>query len=59
MSKPTFRVFRDAKRQWRFSLVAANGEPLMQSEAYTRKADAVRGIEAVVEAAREAVVEVR
>lgn len=50
--KPAFCLFRDKKREWRFTLVGANGEPIATSESYTRKADARRGIEAVVEAAR-------
>lgn len=56
--RPKFRVFRDKAREWRFTLVGANGEPIATSEAYTRKADAERGIEAVIEAVH-AIVEAR
>lgn len=38
----TLRVKRSRNRQWYFVLVAANGEPIVTSETYTRPTDAVR-----------------
>lgn len=46
-------VFPDAVGQWRWHLKAANGEIVAQSEAYTRKLDAVRGANALVRAVAE------
>lgn len=37
-----FVVFEDHLGEWRFRLVAGNGEPMAASEGYTRKADAIR-----------------
>lgn len=34
------RVFKDDSGQFRFRLVATNGEPVAQSEGYSRKIDA-------------------
>ena len=49
-----FEVFEDKAGQWRWRLRAANGEPMAASEAYTRKADAERGVKDVSAAVREA-----
>jgi uncharacterized protein YegP (UPF0339 family) len=43
-----YRIFEDkgstpSEPQWRWSLVAANGEVVAQSEAYTSRSDAERG----------------
>ena len=38
----------EADGQWRFHLKSANGEIVCSSEAYTRKADAVRGANTLV-----------
>jgi uncharacterized protein YegP (UPF0339 family) len=35
-------VFRDKKATWRFRIMAGNGQIVAQSEAYTRRRDAVR-----------------
>ena len=43
MSAAHFETFRDKRGAWRWRLVAANGQVVAQSEAYTRKADAERG----------------
>lgn len=34
------RLFRDTQREWRFSIVAGNGEAIAQSEGYQRLSDA-------------------
>jgi uncharacterized protein YegP (UPF0339 family) len=44
-------VFADAAGQWRWRLVAANGEIVASSEAYTTKASAVEGSRALRRAA--------
>ena len=38
---------KDSKGEWRFSIIARNGEPLDQSEGYTLLSDAKRGAEAL------------
>ncbi len=43
MSKPRIEVYRDAAGQWRYRVLAANGETIAASEGYTRRADAQRG----------------
>jgi uncharacterized protein YegP (UPF0339 family) len=42
-----FEVFEDASGQFRFRLVAPNGEIIAASEAYTTKAACMNGIESV------------
>ncbi|WP_455277557.1 YegP family protein [[Eubacterium] cellulosolvens] len=42
-----FEVFKDASEQFRFRLVAPNGEIIAASEAYTTKAACMNGIESV------------
>jgi uncharacterized protein YegP (UPF0339 family) len=49
-----YEVFKDAGGQYRWRLRSANGEIIAQSEAYTRKADAERGLTAAKEASAEA-----
>lgn len=49
--RPTFRVYRDAGEEWRWTLLAGNGEPVASSESYSRAADAVRGARAARRAA--------
>ena len=39
-----FQVWRDAAGEWRFRLVAANGEIVAQGESYTRRVDAIRAV---------------
>lgn len=41
------RVYQDRDGGWRWQLRAHNGEQVSQGEAYTRKADAVRGLRRV------------
>jgi uncharacterized protein YegP (UPF0339 family) len=49
-----FEVFKDDADEWRFRLVAANGEPVAQSEGYTTEADARRGAEGMARDASDA-----
>jgi uncharacterized protein len=49
-----FEIYEDAAGEFRWRLVAANGEIVAQSEGYTRRGDAERGAEAARVAAREA-----
>ena len=42
-----FEVFKDRKKMWRWRVKARNGEIIAQSQAYTRKASAIRGAEAL------------
>lgn len=53
-----FEVFQDEAGEWRWRLVAANGEPLATSEGYTRKGDAIRAVGDLREAVSEAAVQV-
>ncbi len=54
---PKFVISTDKKGQFRFSLVAANGEVIASSEAYPEKAAAKKGIASVVRNAAKAVIE--
>lgn len=47
MAEPKFEVFKDARGEYRFRLVAPNGEIIAVSEAYTAKASCLNGIESV------------
>jgi len=47
MSMPRFEVFPGANGQWFFHLRGGNGEIMLPSEGYTRKADALRAVRAV------------
>ena len=38
-------IFKDGAGEWRFRVKGANGEIVASSEGYTRKADALRGID--------------
>ena len=51
---PRYEVFEDDAGEWRWRLIAGNGEVVAQSEGYTRKEDAARGITAAAEASVEA-----
>ena len=43
-----FRVKQDNAGEWRWTLIAGNGEPVADSgEGYTRKAECLRAIERV------------
>lgn len=41
MRKPYFRIFQDRAGEWRWTLYAANNEPVATSEGYTRRESAV------------------
>lgn len=44
---PKFEIYLDKKGEYRFSLKARNGEPILASEGYTAKAGCKNGIESV------------
>ncbi|MDR1823807.1 MAG: DUF1508 domain-containing protein [Bifidobacteriaceae bacterium] len=46
-----FEIFEDKSGQFRFRLKAGNGEVVATGEAYTTKAGAIKGAEAVQRAA--------
>ena len=52
-----FELYKDAKGEFRFRLLAANGEPIATSEGYKSKASAKAGIESVKKNAPTAPVE--
>ena len=56
MAKPKYEVFED-KGQWRWCIRAANGEIVAESEAYTTRADAQRGVADMRSAIAEALAE--
>lgn len=47
ISSDYWRIVKDSKGEYRFSLVAGNGEVTLQSEGYSTERGAVRGIETV------------
>ena len=47
LPEPKFEWFKDKAGKFRFRLVAANGEKIATSEAYTSKDACVNGIESV------------
>ena len=60
MPEPKFEWFTDKAGKFRFRLVAANGETIAVSEAYTTKDGLLNGIESVKKNAPKAkVVEVK
>jgi uncharacterized protein YegP (UPF0339 family) len=48
--KPKIKIIRDVAGEFRFSVVAANGEIVCQSEAYTTRSAAKRGAQSLVAA---------
>lgn len=59
MSRQTFEVYEDAAGEWRWRLLAANGNIVADSgEGYTSKQGAKRGIESVKAGAADAAVEI-
>lgn len=48
---PNAEVYEDDEGMWRWRLQGANGEIIAIGEAYTRKADAQRGLQTALEAA--------
>lgn len=58
--KATFEVFRDSAGEWRWRLVASNGNIIADSgEGYSSKQGVQRGIESVKRSAPDAEIEVR
>ena len=53
----TFRYYKARKGEWRFRLVASNGETVAQSEGYKNKKDCLRTINLIREYANDAKVE--
>ena len=53
---PTFEVFKDRKKQWRFRLRARNGKIIASSEAYVSRRNAIIGIESIQDCAPDAVI---
>lgn len=51
---PYFGVYRDAAGEYRWRLVAANGEPIAASEGYTSKQSAIHSAARAREVARDA-----
>jgi len=47
MVEPKFEVFKDARGEYRFRLIAANGEIIAASQGYGEKASCLKGIESV------------
>jgi uncharacterized protein YegP (UPF0339 family) len=48
-SRYKFEVYRDKSDEFRFRLVAPNGEPIASGEGYTAKASCLHGIESIKE----------
>lgn len=40
MAKPYFKIFKDSAGEWRWTLYAANHEPVAVSEGYARRESA-------------------
>jgi len=54
LAEPRFEVFRDARGEYRFRLVAPNGEIIAVSEGYVSKDGCLNGIASVKENAPKA-----
>lgn len=54
---PKFEVYKDKAGEFRFRLIASNGEPILASEGYSVKASAIGGCEAVIRYSADAVLE--
>ena len=50
--KPRAKILKDSAGYFRFSIVAANGETVCQSEGYTSRYHAQRGVEALIAAVK-------
>lgn len=55
MNSPKWEIFSDKAGEWRWRLVAGNGETVATSESYTRRADADRAIDTIEEMIRSTV----
>lgn len=47
--RPHYEVYQDALGQWRYRVVAANGEKTDASEAYASKSNAIRAVKERIE----------
>lgn len=54
---PTFQIYKDVVGQFRWRLIAGNGEKVAASEAYTERFSALRSARRVQEIAGSAIVE--
>ena len=54
MAEPKFEVYRDEKGEYRFRMIAPNGEIIAVGEGYVAKAGCMNGIESVKENAPKA-----
>lgn len=52
-----FEIYKDKAGEFRFKLVASNGQTIAVSEGYTTKDNTMNGIESVRKNAAEAVIE--
>lgn len=57
MNGPRFEVYQDAAGEYRWRLVAGNGEVVASGEGHTRREDAERAVETVRELAAVATLE--
>lgn len=53
---PKFEVYLDDRRAYRFRLKAKNGQVLAVSEAYSRKASCLKGVNSVINNSADAVI---
>ena len=49
MKKPKFEIYNDKQGNFRFRLIATNGENIFASQGYTRKDNCKRGINSVLD----------
>lgn len=47
MGKSRFEIYKDTRNEWRFRMIAGNGEIVATSEGYSTKAAAVNGIDSI------------
>lgn len=55
--KPKFEIYYDKKKEFRFRLIASNGENILASEGYKSKNSCKKGIASVVKNASSEIVE--
>jgi len=59
MRRYKFKVFRDAKGEYRFNMIAPNGRIILASEGYKRKVDAINTIRTIKQKASNAPIEIQ
>lgn len=57
VSNPKFEIYKDKKGDFRFRLLAKNGENILSSEGYTAKTGCKKGIDSVIKNADSPTVE--